>query len=236
MKKRIASLILTVILLVTVLSVFSVPASAAGEPVELKLNSHENGIFLNGGDYIISSGDYTVDTFNIDADCILTIGRDAKVTVTRKFYNNSATIHILGALIVEVDGDDYAYNDGTIRVSCGGTFTGRINDGGTVTYDKHTYVDGVCSVCDHHCPHEWKDGVCKECGYHCPHDGNTCVECGKELHSLGNGAIGSTLSNGSLTIICTVAAAVVFGLGGFFIGTKKKKPALADGAENTDKE
>ena len=45
---------------------------------------------------------------------------------------------------------------------------------------------------------------------------------------------GSTLSEGSLTVICSVAAAVVFGLGGFFIGKaagKKKKPATADGSE-----
>ena len=41
----------------------------------------------------------------------------------------------------------------------------------------------------------------------------------------------SILSDGSLTIICTVAAAVVFGLGGFFIG-RKKKPALSDGGKN----
>ena len=49
---------------------------------------------------------------------------------------------------------------------------------------------------------------------------------------------GSTLSEGNLTIIVGVAAAVVFGLGGFFIGKaagKKKKPAIASG-ENTDEE
>ena len=49
---------------------------------------------------------------------------------------------------------------------------------------------------------------------------------------------GSTLSEGSLTIIVGVAAAVVFGLGGFFVGKaagKKNKPATA-GGENTDEE
>lgn len=122
-------------------------------------------------------------------------------------------------------------------MSCGGTFTGRIYDEGTITYDKHTFVEGVCSVCDHHCPHEtWDNGVCHICSYACPHDGNTCVACGKELHSLGNGAIGSALSEGSLTIVCTVAAAVIFGLGGFLLGKKKKKPALAGGVENKEEE
>ena len=48
----------------------------------------------------------------------------------------------------------------------------------------------------------------------------------------------STLSEGSMTIIVGIAAAVVFGLGGFFIGKaagKKKKPTIASG-ENTDEE
>ena len=54
-----------------------------------------------------------------------------------------------------------------------------------------------------------------------------------------NNGTGSTLSEGSLTIIVGIAAAVVFGLGGFFIGKavgKKKKPALASGTDNTDEE
>ena len=44
--------------------------------------------------------------------------------------------------------------------------------------------------------------------------------------------LSSTLSEGSLTIIVGVAAAVVFGLGGFILGTKKKKkPAVASGTD-----
>lgn len=48
---------------------------------------------------------------------------------------------------------------------------------------------------------------------------------------------GSILSEGNLTIIVGVAAAVVFGIGGFFIGKaveKKKKTALADVTDNKD--
>ena len=51
--------------------------------------------------------------------------------------------------------------------------------------------------------------------------------------------VGSTLSEGSLTIICTVAAAVVFGLGGFFVGKavgKKKKSAVASEEVTEDNE
>ena len=46
---------------------------------------------------------------------------------------------------------------------------------------------------------------------------------------------GSVLSEGSLTVIVGVAAAAVFGLGGFMLG-KKKKPALANGAGSEDDE
>ena len=47
----------------------------------------------------------------------------------------------------------------------------------------------------------------------------------------------STLSEGSLVIIVGIAAAVVFGLGGFFIGKaagKKKKPALVSGESKNE--
>ena len=47
----------------------------------------------------------------------------------------------------------------------------------------------------------------------------------------------STLSEGSLTIIVGIAAAVVFGLGGFFIGKaagKKKKSAAEDNAKKDE--
>ena len=48
-------------------------------------------------------------------------------------------------------------------------------------------------------------------------------------------AEGSAISDGSLTVIVGIAAAVVFGLGGFILGTKKKKkPALAGAAESDE--
>ena len=54
------------------------------------------------------------------------------------------------------------------------------------------------------------------------------------LVDLEAGNVGSALSEGNMTLIVGIAAAVVFGLGGFFLGTKKKKPALAGAAENDD--
>ena len=63
---------------------------------------------------------------------------------------------------------------------------------------------------------------------------NVCVDCGEVISTYS--AAGSILSEGSLTIIVGIAAAAVFGLGGFFLGMKKKKkPTLASG-ENKDEE
>ena len=45
----------------------------------------------------------------------------------------------------------------------------------------------------------------------------------------GNLSSGFFLSEGKLTIIVSVATAVIFGVGGFFLGRKKKNPTPADG-------
>ena len=105
---------------------------------------------------------------------------------------------------------------------------------------KHNWVNGVCSVCDKHCDHEWDaaTGKCTVCEYVCPHDGNTCVECGANIHGgevVQNLGLGSVLSEGSLTLIIGIAALVIGLGGGFLLGKIKKKPALASG-ENTDEE
>ena len=57
----------------------------------------------------------------------------------------------------------------------------------------------------------------------------------EKANELQGRSTGSTLSEGSLTIICSVACSVVFLAVGFLLGRKKKKPALAEG-ENTDEE
>ena len=49
----------------------------------------------------------------------------------------------------------------------------------------------------------------------------TC--CGAEhMKNTVSGDTASTLSEGNMTVVCTIAAAVVFGLGGFILGKKKK--------------
>ncbi|MCQ2436200.1 MAG: leucine-rich repeat domain-containing protein [Clostridia bacterium] len=104
--------------------------------------------------------------------------------------------------------------------------------------------DHICTKCgEKDCvfglaDHTWdaNTGKCTVCEYVCPHDGNTCVECGANIHGgeiVQN--LGSTLSEGSLTIILCVACLAVGFLVAMFI-FKKKMPALADGTDKTDGE
>lgn len=93
----------------------------------------------------------------------------------------------------------------------------------------HTFDGGKCTLCNIcQCEikgHSYRNGKCTVCGETCKnefHNGKyVCPDCGMSFNAT---ATGSVLSEGSLTIICTVAAAVIFGLGGFLLGKKKKKP------------
>lgn len=71
----------------------------------------------------------------------LTIGRDATVTVT-DIFDNFGTINVFGTL--KAYGYARLSNAGTIHVHEGATFEG--NAGG-VTYDKHTFDNGICTSC-----------------------------------------------------------------------------------------
>ena len=96
----------------------------------------------------------------------------------------------------------------------------RIGNRVIAHYDANNYENGVCTICYHECDNVFHADECPECG----------------MIRNETPAVGSALSEGNMIIICTIAAAVVFGLGGFILGTKKKKkPALASG-ENTDEE
>ena len=95
------------------------------------------------------------------------------------------------------------------------------------------WTESVCDVCQFVCTHEnWTECVCDVCGYYCPHTNRTtaivsaekeyCPNCG--IFSLTEiketDTAGSTISEGNMAIIVGVAAAVVFGLGGFLVGKK----------------
>ena len=102
-------------------------------------------------------------------------------------------------------------------------------------FEEHNINNCECSCCNYH-RHTWKDGKCTLCGTECKnefHDGvYKCPDCGMQYDTS---VTGSVLSEGNLTIIVGVAA-FVLGLGVMFIITKKKKPALAGGTDNTDEE
>lgn len=179
--------------------------------------------------------------------------------------SNAGTIRIMGCIGGKLEGTVKNIMSGTVTTydehnfengKCAycGTYKCKITgkhtfvDGKCVcgTYEcmgvaKHNWVNGVCSVCNKHCDHEWDaaTGKCTVCEYVCPHDGNTCVECGANIHGgeiVQNLGLGSVLSEGSLTLICSVACSVVFLAVGFLLGRKKKKPAVVSGADNTDEE
>ena len=57
------------------------------------------------------------------------------------------------------------------------------------------------------------------------------IDCTFYDNTPADGNTASVLSEGNMTVVVGIACAVVFGLGGFILGTKKKKPALADGEE-----
>lgn len=90
------------------------------------------------------------------------------------------------------------------------------DDNGT-TYVSHTHklVNGKCVGCDYACPNH--GGKTKQM--------TVCADCGTAVEPL---ELGSTVSDGNLTILVGVAAAVVFGLGGFFLGKMKKKQVRAE--------
>ena len=84
----------------------------------------------------------------------------------------------------------------------------RYNDAGDYASSAYAYMKaGECYL---------KDGNFFDAG--------TCFSnAAQAAQRKANDSTGSVLSEGSLTIIVGIAAAVVFGLGGFILGTKKKK-------------
>ena len=76
----------------------------------------------------------------------------------------------------------------------------------TVCYveEEHSYVDGVCEICEHECRHiSYIDGECEYCGKKCEHpawenvddEGRFyCIECGYECHHSGILTLGHNIS------------------------------------------
>ena len=161
--KHVLTILITAIMVIGLIPFAAFAAD--GEPVEYKPSGT---ITITGGNYITSSGNYTVKQLTLYARSTLTIGKDAKITVSRS-VENMGTLNILGTL--DVANCSEAFNIGTIHVSCSGTIKGNIsNMNGTVVYDKHIWKDGVCTVCGvrgceiGELEHVWENGVCTVCG------------------------------------------------------------------------
>lgn len=150
--KKITSLLLTAVLLVTVLTVFSVPSSAEGdEPVEIDPTGSTTLTIAESGNYIIKK-DCKIYMLSIaNKDATLTIAKGVTVTVSLRFTNDG-TLDLCGTLVLS-DGASTPCNDGRIRLYCTGALSlgnldiGKISGVGEITDAGHDYHDGVCTVC-----------------------------------------------------------------------------------------
>ena len=191
--KKIASLVLSVVILATMLCVFAIPAFAEDAPKEFSPADFLPETMFNKGSYIIKeAGEYEVETIFVYPSTKLIIGEGVTIKMTKSFINKGGTIEVLG----------------TLDISQGGVY-GREN---IIVGDTGELID----------PRGQGDTKGQ-------------IAIGETVTAQDPHKRSSVLSEGSLTIIVGIAAAVVFGLGGFILGTKKKKPAVADG-ENTDEE
>ena len=261
--KKFASLLLTVVMLATMLTVFTIPAFAEDVFTEISPDTYK----VTGNCIVSKPGDYEVDTHHIESGSTMILGRGVTVTINTINFHEGATLIVYGTFnILDGTGGEQKANVKIVRCS-GGSIQGRAPHG--IESVDHYRVNGVCLGCGDGCSHEggfinskckdcdfvclhekgFTNSECNVCDYVCTHEGEICTNCGTDLSikeestsetsENGTDLTGSTLSEGSLTIICTVAAAVVFGLGGFFVGKaarKKKKPAVAGGTDNTDEE
>ena len=122
----------------------------------------------------------------------------------------------------------------------------------TCEEDGHFYgSDNVCVSCGKtRCEiegHSLENGFCKFCGEPCHHESEPtktvvsaekvcCSDCGETLSFSEITApenTGSTLSDGNMTIIFTIAALAIGLCGGFVLG-KKKKPTPANAVGNDE--
>lgn len=230
--KKTASLIFAVLTVCAAMIFTAVPAFAASEPT--KLDVKENIKIDDGGVYVISSGNHTVQKLEVLSGTLI-IGSQADVTVSLN-ADIRGTVIISGALRLSRDNPLTLY--GKIYVD-GGRLTGYGSYSGTGAMIRgHAFDNGICKGCGYQCQHSggFSDGKCSFCGWECPHTHTktvtVCEDCGLETGIAGTG---SMLSEGSLTLIVGVACLAVGFLAATFIFKTKKKPAAA-GTENTNEE
>ncbi len=195
-----------------------------------KINSGTINIMSCGGGKVEGTFDTpgtvnTYDEHNFENDKCTYCGT-YKCELTGNHNYNSGVCSVCGTKGCEIGELEHNWVNGVCSAcNVKGCEIGQLN---------HNWVNGVCSVCDKHCEHKWDTatGKCTVCELVCTHGGDKCDICGKELVNLNTG---SALSEGNMAIIIGIVALVIGLGGGFFIG-RKKKPALASGADNTDEE
>ena len=245
--KKVTSLLLTVVLLATMLSVFAVPAFAVtasdrlSHSADVNLDDAAFGLVVTSTNInnviTFSSFDIAVEqTVQFDANNYLILVNDTEPTRIDGRLIGGGNIYIVNPNGVLFDNDS-SVNVGNLYISASriddeqiANFTtsgteplekslartgdvvilGAINANsifleGTQVYLDHTYVSTSSS--------------------------NITI---RSHQDTVTGA-GSILSEGYPWTIITIAAAVVFGLGGFILG-RKRKPVLVGSTDNIDEE
>ena len=223
MKKLLMKKIISLFVAVLLLCALTVPAMAM---------DFSGTVTIPGGSYdAITTKVYAKVTINsevtlsnggnaanlsLDSNSTLVIGSKGfltgtKVTCVLSGPGQRIELEEGGGLYIEFVNSTYATN-----------FENLLNNSGiTFTRNGNTFQAGACY---HNGGETTVTVITKE---------TICDLCGKTVstettETVDPAPTASTLSEGNLAVVCTVAAAVVFGLGGFILGTKKKKPALAN--------
>ena len=208
--KKLVSLVLVLAVVAAMVCAFAVNATAEEESAEetsaeeeakvIEPNEFGSINIFDAGNYILKNGQYSVGGFLVNSqNCVLTIPKDAVVTVEKGFDNfgtlyvygtlimnttnafNKGTIHVYGTLSVNSTNIN---NNGAIRVHCSGAIEGAIESFGKIVRDSHEFDE---------------NSICKKCGYVDPENhkhnyvNGVCV-CGKTDGTILSGAVWYTLT------------------------------------------
>ena len=196
------------LLLVVMFCAFSVITVSAA-PVEYSVDGSVN--IDDGKEYVVNKSS-DVSAFTCMNGSTLIIEKDVVMRVNSYFaVDEESTVIVNGTL--DLSEADFSDNLGTVSIACSGTLI--MGEGQTIDKDGW-YVAPVQGG------HDFIGGVCRLCNYECVHEGNYCDTCGEKLVMDTNPGVASVLSNGSLTIICSVACLAVGFLTAMFIFKKKK--------------
>ena len=172
--KKLVSLVLVLAVVFAMVCAFAVNATAEEESAEETSAEEEAKVvepdkygdiaIFDAGNYILENAQYSVAGFFANSpDCVLTVPKDAVVTVSDNFTNfgtlyvygtlimnatnaiNEGAIHVYGTLSVNLPN---ASNIGTIRAHCDEKSEGTIIDWKEAVQDGHVFdAYGFCKNC-----------------------------------------------------------------------------------------